>query len=307
LIYLHIGKTAGVTLHQVLQRQFPRSQILWLHRVPRSMLLEAAAGSGLGAGPGPEARASGRRPDRELSLAYVASLPRDTLLRLRLIEGHTIFGIHRWVPRPAVYATFLRHPVARTFSGYAYIRRRPRHPLYSLSHSLSLGEFLRSGAALQLDNGQTRAIAGDTTTPFGECGPDLLEQAKRNIDRHFAVVGLTERFDESLLLLQRAFGWRDVRYVRANVSRRARTSHRADPAVRRVIEEYNQLDLELYEWVRDRVRRATQEDPSFDEQLRRFRRANALYRPWGHLTFTFPRMIRLAVRARGARGAGGDS
>ena len=45
-----------------------------------------------------------------------------------------------------------------------------------------------------------------------------LAQAKRNLDR-FLVVGLTERFDESFILIRRALGWRLPMYERHNVSK----------------------------------------------------------------------------------------
>jgi Galactose-3-O-sulfotransferase len=306
LIYLHIGKTAGVTLHQVLRRQFSPSQTLWLHRSPieRGQAAKATAGAERDE---EEAVPSEDRPIRERSLAYVASLPREELARVRLIEGHTIYGLHRCLPRPAVYATLLREPVARVISGYGYIRRRPGHPLHALSHRLSLDEFLRSGNALQLDNGQTRAIAGDTRTAFGECTHELAESAKRNIEEHFAVVGLTEWFDESLLLMRRAFGWRNVHYVPANVSRRSRSSREVDTRTRRVIEELNQLDVELYEWTRERVGLTIEAESDLDEELRRFRAVNILYRPWGHLTYTLPRAVLMALRSGGARRTTPDS
>lgn len=297
LIYLHIGKTAGVTLHQVLRRQFPPSQTFWLHRSPvRGQATDATAGAERDE---QEAIPSEGRPNRELSLAYVASLPREKLARLRLIEGHTIFGLHRCLPGPSTYSTLLREPVARVISGYGYIRRRPRHPLYALSHKLPLDEFLRSGVALQLDNGQTRAIAGDTTTAFGACTAELVEAAKRNIEEHFAVVGLTERFDESLLLMRRAFGWTNMHYVPANVSRRSKSSRELDVRTRRVIEELNQLDVALYEWTRERVGATIEAEPGLEEELRRFRAVNTLYRPWGQLTYTLPRAIRMALRSDG--------
>ncbi len=294
-------------MHQVLKRQFPPSHTLWLHGFPHTALGGAAQAADEARPDGQEAAASEGRPIRELSLDYVASLPREELARVRLIEGHTIFGVHRCLPRPSVYATLLREPVSRVMSGYAYIRRRPHHPLHSLSHRLALDEFLRTGVAVQLDNGQTRAIAGDTTTPFGGCDRELLDMAKGNIEQHFALVGLTERFDESLLLMRRAFGWRNVCYVPANVSRRSRSMGTNDVRTRGLLEELNQFDIELYEWNRERVQAAIDAEPRLDHELRRLRRANTLYRPWGHLTHTFPRMALVALRTSGARGRTPDS
>ena len=45
-----------------------------------------------------------------------------------------------------------------------------------------------------------------------------LELAKRNLD-DFLLVGLTERFDESFIMLRRALGWRLPMYAARNVGR----------------------------------------------------------------------------------------
>ncbi len=39
------------------------------------------------------------------------------------------------------------------------------------------------------------------------------------IRAHFAVVGLSEKVDESLLLLKRSFGWKNIFYIKANVNK----------------------------------------------------------------------------------------
>ena len=53
--------------------------------------------------------------------------------------------------------------------------------------------------------------------PFGELPQEALDLA---VDRlgEFSVVGLTERFDESAVLLTRALGWRRMVYTRENVT-----------------------------------------------------------------------------------------
>ena len=40
----------------------------------------------------------------------------------------------------------------------------------------------------------------------------VLREAKKNLRRHFSFVGISERFDETLLLLGRTLGWRHVYY-----------------------------------------------------------------------------------------------
>ena len=129
------------------------------------------------------------------------------------------------------------------------------------------------------------------------CTDEMLERAKRNIEGHFAVVGITERFDESLILLQRAFGWRRVSYVSANVARGERPE--PSPGALQLIARHNRLDDELYRWVGERFDAAIAADPLFEATYERFRRSNALYRPWGNLTYTLPQLIYGRLKDRG--------
>jgi hypothetical protein len=110
-------------------------------------------------------------------------------------------------------------------------------------------------------------------------------------------VGITERFDESLVLLQRAFGWRRVNYVSANVA----PGKRPEPSARalELIAEHNRLDDELYRWVGERFDAAIAGDPLFAETYDRFKRTNAMYRPWGTLTYTFPQRVYGRLKQRG--------
>jgi hypothetical protein len=65
-------------------------------------------------------------------------------------------------------------------------------------------------------------------------------------------VGLTERFDESMVLLRALVAPDlDIRYERANVAKSSRIAKEllSDPVTRQMIVEANQGDLELYEYV----------------------------------------------------------
>jgi galactose-3-O-sulfotransferase len=273
VIFLHIGKTGGMTLRTVLNRQFPDAEVFVLRnrdRIPRNQRLR-----------------------REETVQQFAALSESVRERVRLIEGHTIFGIHELVPRPSTYITLLRHPVSLTVSQYRFVVRRPRHWLHSevTSNETSLEAYVRSGISLETDNSQTRALSGDTATPFGECSEEMLNLAKSNIDRHFSVVGLTERFDESLVLLQNVFGWSRLHYVPTNVAPREGPREPVPAATTRLIEEQNAIDMELYRWAARRFEHAVASDPSFASKLRRLRLTNTLYRPQGYLTHTLPRRL----------------
>lgn len=277
MIFLHIGKTAGTTIRQILRKQYSPAETLLI----RSRPLRADR---------PE-----DRPTRESTIAYFASLPDFQRARPSLVLGHTIYGLHRHIPRPARYITLLRDPVGLTISQYNYVARNPNHPLHDEASYRSLEAFVTSGVTLEADNSQTRAIAGDTTTPFGGCTEAMLTSAKSHIEEHFSVAGLVERFDESLLLLQRALGWTNPYYVPANVT--AKKGPVTDEVLA-LIRDQNRLDLELNAWATERLDEAIAESPGFAEDLERFRRSNRRYAPWGRVTYTIPKRMARRIRNR---------
>lgn len=268
VIFLHIGKTAGSTMRQVLRRQFRSSETMVVRSPVRNP----------------------KRLRREETLAHFAGLPEAERRRARLILGHTIFGLHEYVPRPCTYITLLRNPLSLVLSQYYYVRRTPGHWLHQTALQMGLDEYVRSGVSLETDNSQTRAISGDLSTEFGQCTRNMFEKAERNIDERFSIVGLTERFDETLILLGRAFGWAKLTYVRVNV---APSNQRRDvsPETKAAIERQNAFDRELYRHAAEAFQRRIDADPLFERDLRRQQRGNALYRPWGQLTRTLPRRV----------------
>lgn len=276
VIFLHIGKTAGTTMRRVLRRQFPGSATLLIRN--REIKERAPEAEGL---------------RREQTLEFFAQMPEEQRGRARLILAHTVFGLHEHVPGPSTYITLLRDPVALTISQYHYVVRNSNHPLHAeaTADGMTLETYTRSGRALEADNSQVRAISGDLDTPFGGCTFEMLERAKRNVEEHFAFVGFTERFDESLVLLGRVFGWKHLYYVAANVTPQA-SKEPVSARTRRAIEDLNALDAELYAWAQQRFDSATQAIPSFDVDLSRFRRNNRRYQPVGKLTYTLPKTLK---------------
>lgn len=268
IIFLHIGKTAGASLRRILRRQFRHREVLeFLPPLPE---------------PG--------RLRREGALDAFAEIPEDRRRNARLVMGHATYGIHELIPRPSTYVTMLRDPVALVISLYRYVLRTPKHVLHHdvVARDLSLEDFVTSGLSVEVDNSQTRAIAGDTSTPFGGVDDAMLDRAKAHLEERFAVVGLTERFDESLLLMRRAFGWARVYYVATNI---APDASPPAPATVELIRERNRFDAALHAWAAERFDETIAASPGFDEELRRFRRTNRLYRPWGRLTDDLPRRV----------------
>ena len=113
------------------------------------------------------------------------------------------------------------------------------------------------------------------------------------LEEHFVLAGLTERFDESLLLLRRALGWRNVLYRRENAAPRS-TGSSPDPDAVEAIRECNRLEQELYDFCSRRFGDlVAAAGPSLERELQRFRKRNAVY---GALSTSASR-----ARARGRR------
>lgn len=211
IVFLHIPKAAGQTLNAILARQYDESATVI---VADPSNLERSF-----------ARVAHQRP-------------------VALVRGHVPYGIHERLGIDALYITMLREPVARVASMYEYIKRSPQHRLHDVvrAEEMTLSRFVASDINREeVVDGQTRVLSG-----MLDGNPDelTLGAALNNLER-IAVVGLSERFDESILLMRRRFGWKMPLYVRKNVAPRPSLDdvNRRD---REVIERRNELDIELY-------------------------------------------------------------
>ncbi|HSK16946.1 MAG TPA: sulfotransferase family 2 domain-containing protein [Gaiellaceae bacterium] len=243
LVFLHIPKTAGSTLVSFLEREYGSGAVLDLY--------DSTFGD------------------------EATSLTPERLRRTRVVVGHFYFGVHEHLPRPCRYLTFLRDPVDRVVSHYRFVQRQPEHYLHETASTLSLSEYVRSCGTAEPNNDQTRLLAGrKLASGDGGSSRAMLPVAKRNLDRH-AVVGLTEAFDASLLLMRRVFGWSRPFYVSRNIGDRREV---VDPDTRGLILSHNELDAELYRYGRERFENEIREQgAAFARELRAFRRLNRVY------------------------------
>jgi hypothetical protein len=222
LIFIHIPKTGGSTMGQILDRRHDREQI--------------AVYSGV-----------------EQVRGDFFHLAAEKQARLRLVRGHMPFGMHEVFAGPVDYMTMFRHPVERVLSLYYHAagRQDPGNYLHDRvgGAGLSLGEFLEGRVTVEMDNLQTRMLAGWTDcyeTGFGECTEAMLERALSNL-RRLTVFGLTERFDESVLLAHKLLGWDGPPgYVSVNVTAGKPWRGSVHPGAIETIKRYNALDLRLY-------------------------------------------------------------
>lgn len=250
VIFVHVPKTGGKTLSSIAWRNYRPKQVYSI------------------------------TPDAPVaSITAFKALPQEQRAAVRLVRGHTWYGFHTLIPGSSTYITLLRDPVERVVSLYTYLRTTPDHALFPLitGDDIDLHTFVERRLWGPLTcNGQTQFISGVYGEPLDNDDRDALEKAKQNIEQAFSVVGVTERFDETVVLLQQALGWRFPYYVRVNVTPEAeRAAAPLDAATRALIAESNGLDIELYAFAKARLDALLAAQPtSFARALTRFRRRN---------------------------------
>ena len=189
----------------------------------------------------------------------------------RLAVGHVPYGVFRdHLPAETRYMTFLREPVDRVLSHYF------RHfwPARFHTEIESLNEAMIERSQPELNNFATRFLCGDPD-PLRELPPTAVDDAKANLSR-FEFVGIQERFDESVALLQRLVGLDFVPSADRHVNRLRPSVDDLPAEEKALIEEHNKLDLELYEFgvglLADALSGA---DERFDADARRLRELSA--------------------------------
>ena len=234
LVFVHVPKTAGSTLRSVLNMNEPGARSRALGNVFKG-------GGGI---------------DRTV-MARMSKNEGPDLTGVGIVRGHFPLGIRDYLPshlpkrRVLQCFTFLRDPVERTLSHYYSIRDRregedeagkyaeaPLRPDSTLDDALAAGYIH--------DNLHTRMLCGDPE-PFGEVTEEMLAQAKRNLAEELVFFGLTERFDESLVLAKRRLGLKAILYRSSGRVNPERPRGDEIPAeVRRAAERCNRYDIELY-------------------------------------------------------------
>jgi hypothetical protein len=171
LVHIHIPKTAGTSLNEVLTGFFPSTEV---HSVDGDYMdLAKLSNAGLG--------------------------------KLRLIKGHMQHGAHELLGGNTVYLCLLRRPAPRIFSFFRYIKRQPLHPLNKMvsATGVTFGEFLLFATDIpelrnEIDNGQTRRLADMMNSAGQGREAEAFASAVANLLAPDMIFGLSERFDDYL-------------------------------------------------------------------------------------------------------------
>lgn len=215
LIFLHIVKAGGTSLRWALEDQFPCRHVLRCYE------------------------------SKGCSLEQISEMPEEKKRRFQFFVSHYAFGTHEIFPQPASYITMLREPIARSISQYySFIRGGERAKWKE--NLRSIADYIYAMKEMKYDNIQIRYIAN--LTEEDEITPDHLAIAIANLQNYFPVVGITERFEESLALYSKVFGWTKLNYVRRNVTKSKPVDFQLEPDLLALLTKNNELDLALYKF-----------------------------------------------------------
>jgi len=251
-IFMHIEHTGGTTLRDVVLRQYAKNRV---HVIYRSTFTN-----------------------------QWMEMPEQERRQYQGVIGHLYYGLHRHIPAPqTTYFAMLRQPADRLVSDYYYAARRETSPLYAqiASGELTLEGFIRKRTAehtLQLAR-----IVGGTDADIQKyritLPADALEIAQAHIEQHFALVGTVERYDETLLMMQRALNWqKPVTYLRRNTTAKRPRVADLPQSTRDLLAEATATEQQLYDWVKARLEsQIAALGDAFAQEVAQFKDENARY------------------------------
>ena len=224
IIYVHITKTAGGTLHKIIENYYQKEEVFIFHT------------------------AISRNSN---CFKEIQDIPEKTLQKLKYITGHIPYGMHELINRPCVYLVTMRNPVDIVLSVYYFIQQHP-HLLaqYPALKQMSLSDFIESKHSLS-QNIQIRYLRGNQIDFDIPVTKEHLNNSIDNIKLDNTTVGLTEYFDESLILFKNLYGWETINFYPVNLTPNKPKKDSVPKNIINKIIDNNQYDLFLLEEVKN--------------------------------------------------------
>ncbi|GGW82344.1 sulfotransferase family 2 domain-containing protein [Alteromonas halophila] len=235
IVFMHIPKTAGSTLHQLFQANYKADEIYKL-----------------GVTGAPETGSFGER--HKISVKKFYALNKAEQIKIKAVVGHMPYGLHEVFDNDAQYITVIRHPLGRILSHYNFVKESPSHYLHERmeNEASTIVDYVQKLESKELNNGMLRFFLGPdhVKIPFGGCTRDMVDIAMERVEEKFVAVGVQEYFAESVDLFCKVNNW-----IKPNIKSRNMTQSKYSSALEVSeldgILRYNSLDLVLYEELRN--------------------------------------------------------
>jgi Galactose-3-O-sulfotransferase len=263
LIFLHIVKAGGTTLRWAMEDQYPFFRTLRCY------------------------------DSQGCTLDTLMSISKKKKEQYQFFSTHYGFGTHELFPQTATYLTMLREPVARSISQYySFIYQRPE--VEKDLGMYCLEDYVEKMAETRHDNVQVRFVANARDDDIVTA--EHLETAKKNIADKFSGIGLMERFEESLALYSKIYGWRNITYIRRNTTKAKPIDIQLDQQHLETIREYNKLDEELYEFSAELFDSLLKKHAVTNEDVERVLKLSSISKARLYFSRGFQKMLRKLFR-----------
>jgi hypothetical protein len=245
VFFVHVMKTGGTTLFRHLRENYPLDELY-----PYSKL---------------DIRYEGQRLDirHHLSISYLRTIPEERRRHIRVYTGHFPFAAIEAMGGAFTTMTILRDPVARTLSLLRQFRRKipwvpegGREPTLARNTLEEVYDHPTVFEPLVHDH-QTKIFSmqpADEPESYMDVLPvdeARLAVAKANL-ASIDLLGVTDRYNDFLDLVEERFGWHVEREARANVTPQS-DNEPVDEGLLERIRADNALDIQLYEYAKELV------------------------------------------------------
>lgn len=239
--FVHIPKTGGSTLQDILNRNFSKKDIANL------------------------------RHDGT-SLADIKSA--------QILKGHVDINVLKAINPNIALLSCVRLPVYRLVSHYSFICSRVNHGNHRdiMDNGYSIIDCIEHRVDTVFDNLLTRYLGGYRDLPFGEINESHLDVAIKNSTK-FNWIGILEDFDKSLLILQKEMGLNRLFYRKRKVNTNSQmiVSKLSSEEIS-YIESSQSLDQTLYSVILDKHREKLETNKDYiDSKLPSLRFKNKVF------------------------------